>query len=75
MVIKNVFFILINYNNQNEPFSFKTHFYGLSVINPGKGRWLSHIQNTGRWNYSALADGILSIYWVSMSYSASLPCK
>ena len=28
----------------------------------GKGSWLSHIQNTGRWNYSALASRRDSIY-------------
>ena len=29
---------------------------------PGKVSWLSHIQNTGRWNYSALASRWDSIY-------------
>ena len=30
---------------------------------PGKGSWLSHTKNTGRWNYSALASRRDSIYF------------
>ena len=41
---------------------------------PGKGSWLSHIQNTSWWNYSALASRRDSIYlsYVLISFP-SLP--
>ena len=39
----------------------------------GKGSWLSHIQNTGRWNYSALVRTRDSIYLLGFYVLISLP--
>ena len=39
----------------------------------GKGSWLSHIQNTRRWNYSGLASRRDSIYLLSFYVLISFP--
>ena len=39
----------------------------------GKGSWLSHIQNTGRWNFSALASRLDPIYLLGFYVLISFP--
>ena len=38
-----------------------------------KGEGLRNIQNTGRWNYSALASSQVSIYWLGFHVLILLP--
>ena len=44
----------------------------MSII-PGRESWLSHIQNTFRWNYSAWARRHVSIYWLGFYVLIFLP--
>ena len=50
------------------------HFiYLIGLGYPGKESWLSHIQNTGRWNYSTLASRWNSIYLLGFYVLVSFP--
>ena len=49
-----------------------TTFFWRSIVS-GKGSWLSHIQNIGRWNYTSLANRRDSIFLLGFYVLISFP--